>query len=158
MLLLAIRKATFGSEISVDATCSRCPESQTFVIDLNTDVKINVLEDPREDRGFIFKSKVGMIKVSLPTGDVQIKLINDSTKNSAELDTMLLTSCISEINEMPVINPSQIRNLGIKDRRDILAEISKRNPGPLLSEIKKACNSCGLEVELPLTLADLFRS
>jgi hypothetical protein len=59
---------------------------------------------------------------------------------------------------MPVVGQSQVRNLGIKDRRDILEEIAKRNPGPQLSEIKKACDTCGLEVELPLTLADLFRS
>lgn len=157
-LLLAIRKATFGSEIVMEATCSRCPELQSFTIDLNKDLEIKVLEDRIEDRTFTVKIKAGIAKVTLPNGDTQEKLINASNKNSAELDTLLLTSCVSEINDTPVLTPNTIKNLGIKDRRDILEEIANRNPGPLLSEIKKACGNCGQEVELPLTLADLFRS
>ena len=157
-LLLAIRKATFGSEIVMEATCSRCPELQSFTIDLNKDLEIKVLEDRIEDRTFTVKIKSGIAKVTLPNGDTQEKLINASNKNSAELDTLLLTSCVSEINDTPVLTPNTIKNLGIKDRRDILEEIANRNPGPLLSEIKKACGNCGQEVDLPLTLADLFRS
>jgi hypothetical protein len=158
MLLLAIRKATFGDELVVETVCSKCPELQTFTIDLNKDVTIKKLNDPVKDRYFTLKLKCGEVKVSLPTGDVQAKIINSSTKNSAELDTILLTSCITEIAGQPVINDDRIKNLGIKDRRAILEEIAKRNPGPQLSEIKKACASCGQEVELPVTLAELFRS
>ena len=62
-----------------------------------------------------------------------------------------------ELNDVPIMNPNTIRNFGIKDRRNILDEIAKRNPGPQLSEIKKIA-SCGEEVYLPLTLAELFRS
>lgn len=96
--------------------------------------------------------------MALPTGDTQNKLVNASNKNTAELDTLLLSNCVIEINDVPVLGQAQIRNLGIKDRRSILEEIANRNPGPLLSEVKKACKTCGQEVELPLTLADLFRS
>jgi hypothetical protein len=158
MLLLAIRKATFGSEIVVEAVCDKCPEVQTFTIDLNTDVEIKELEDPINDRRFTMNLKAGVAKVSLPTGDVQAKIINAPNKNSAELDTLLLASCVSEIGDQPVLGDVRIKNLGIKDRRDILEEIAKRNPGPQLSEIKKACGKCGQEVQLPLTLAELFRS
>jgi dsDNA-binding SOS-regulon protein len=157
-LLLAIRRVTFGNEVELEAVCSRCPELQTFVVDLEKDVEVKSLDDRINDRRFTLDLKVGKVKVALPTGDTQNKLVNASNKNTAELDTLLLSNCVLEINDVPVLGQAQIRNLGIKDRRTILEEIAKRNPGPLLSEVKKACKTCGQEVELPLTLADLFRS
>ncbi len=157
-LLLAIRRVTFGNEVELETVCDRCPELQTFVIDLTKDVKVKTLDDRINDRRFVLDLKVGKVKVALPTGDTQLKLVNASNKNTAELDTLLLSSCVLEINDVPVLGQAQIRNLGIKDRRTILEEIAKRNPGPLLSEVKKACSACGQEVELPLTLAELFRS
>lgn len=157
MLLLAIRKATFGTEVEVQAVCDKCPDLQTFKIDLDKDVEVKTLDDPINDRRFTMKLKAGMAKVNLPSGDVQTKIINATDKNSAELDTLLLTSCVAEINDQPVLSSARIQSLGITDRRDLLEEIAKRNPGPLLSEIKKACGICGQEVNLPLTLAELFR-
>jgi hypothetical protein len=156
-LLLAIRKATFGAEVEVSTVCDKCPELQSFKIDLDTDVETKELEDPINDRSFTVDLKAGLAKVKLPTGDVQTKLINATDKNSAELDTLLLTSCVTEIADQPVLSSIRIRNLGINDRRTLLEEIAKRNPGPQLSEIKKACKNCGQEVSLPLTLAELFR-
>jgi len=156
-LLLAIRKATFGSEVEVSTVCDKCPELQTFKIDLDKDVEVKKLEDPIRDRRFTVELKAGLAKVNLPTGDVQTQIINATDKNSAELDTMLLAACVTEIGDQPVLNANRIRTLGITDRRLLLDEIAKRNPGPQLSEIKKACGTCGQEVYLPLTLAELFR-
>lgn len=158
-LLLGIRCATFGTEIELtDVVCSRCPELQTMTIDLKKDVKIQVLEDKYNDRTFVLNLKVGAVKVTLPTGHTQNKLVNAPNKNNAELDTLLLSNCVLEINGASILGQAPIRNLGIQDRRTILEEIAKRNPGPLLNEVKKACNTCGQEVDLPLTLADLFRT
>jgi len=156
-LLLAIRKATFGSEVEVSTVCDKCPELQTFKIDLDKDVEVKRLEDPIRDRRFTVELKAGLAKVNLPTGDVQTQIINATDKNSAELDTMLLVACVTEIGDQPVLSPNRIRSLGITDRRLLLDEIASRNPGPQLSEIKKACGTCGQEVYLPLTLAELFR-
>jgi len=156
-LLLAIRKATFGSEVEVSTVCDKCPELQTFKIDLDKDVEVKKLDDPIRDRRFTVELKAGPAKVNLPTGDVQTQIINATDKNSAELDTMLLAACVTEIGDQPVLNANGIRTLGITDRRLLLDEIAKRNPGPQLSEIKKACGTCGQEVYLPLTLAELFR-
>jgi hypothetical protein len=156
-LLLAIRNATFGSEVEVSTVCDKCPELQTFKIDLDKDVEVKKLDDPIRDRRFTVELKAGLAKVNLPTGDVQTQIINATDKNSAELDTMLLAACVTEIGDQPVLNANRIRTLGITDRRLLLDEIAKRNPGPQLSEIKKACGTCGQEVYLPLTLAELFR-
>lgn len=156
-LLLAIRKATFGAEVEVSTVCDKCPELQVFKIDLDNDVETKTLDDPINDRRFTVELKAGLAKVNLPTGDVQTKIINATDKNAAELDTLLLASCVVEIADQPVLNSNRIRNLGISDRRTLLEEIAKRNPGPQLSEIKKDCKTCGQEVSLPLTLAELFR-
>jgi hypothetical protein len=156
-LLLAIRKATFGAEVELSTVCDKCPELQVFKVDLDTDVETKELDDPINDRRFTVDLKAGLAKVNLPSGDVQTKIINATDKNSAELDTLLLTSCVVEIGDQPVLDASRIRSLGITDRRTLLEEIAKRNPGPQLSEIKKACKNCGQEVSLPLTLAELFR-
>jgi hypothetical protein len=156
MLLLAIRKVTFGEETQVGpGLCPSCSEEQTFTINLNEDVEIRELDEG--DRHFTLKCKVGDVEVSLPNGSVQKALVNASNKNAAELDTIILNGCVTAINGMPVLNTKVVKDLGIKDRRDILKAISDRNPGPQLGAIKKTCSACGSEVPLPLTLAELFQ-
>lgn len=155
MILLAIRKATFGSDVTVMPTCFNCGEEQEITIDLDKDVEVKKLNE--SDREFSLDCKIGKVVVNLPTGTTQKALVNATNKNSAELDTILLKGCIASINGMPVMSLDQVRNLSIKDRREILKAITDRNPGPQLSEITKKCKSCEQEVSLPLTLADLFR-
>lgn len=154
-ILLAIRIATFGPEVKVGPVCPKCGEDQTFEIDLKKDVEIKTLKG--EERSFTVDCKVGKVTINLPTGGAQKALVNATNKNAAELDTILLKSCVDSINGNPVVNIQQIRDLGLKDRREIIKAITDRNPGPQLSEIKKTCKACDSEVSLPLTLADLFR-
>jgi hypothetical protein len=156
MLLLAIRRVTFGDEVIFEGPlCSKCPDqTQTLTVGLNTDVKLKKLES---DKTFNITCKVGTVEVSLPTGHTQKSLVNSNNKTAAELDTIVLKSCVKSINGIPLIDGDEVRNLGIKDRRDILKAISDRNPGPQLDEITKPCQFCGSEVPLPLTLASLFQ-
>lgn len=155
MILLAIRNITFGAEVKLGpGPCPSCGEKQTFEVDLSKDVPIKKLEGDPE---FIVKCKAGDVLVSLPTGSTQKALVASNDKTAAELDTILLKNCIKSINGVLVLSPETVRNLGIKDRKAILEEITNRNPGPQLSEVTKPCQSCGTEVPLPLTLAELFR-
>ena len=155
MLLLAIRKVTFGNEIKLGpGLCPHCEEEQIFTIDLTKDVAIKKLEGDAE---FTVKCKAGDVLVTLPKGSTQKAIVEATNRTSAELDTIMLKSCVLSINSQTVINPDVVRNLGMLDRRTILKEISDRNPGPQLGALKKECQSCGQEVPLPLSLADLFR-
>lgn len=159
LLLMNIRKVTFGNTIDMIGPCPGCGESdQKFTIDLDTDVPMNKLNDPVEDRTFTLSCKLGEVTIALPTGKTQKKLIQNSDKTSAELDTLLLVDCVQAINGMTVYDKKQILNMGLADRRKILQEIGLRNPGPDLSEIKKNCPACSQEVTIPLSLAELFRS
>lgn len=154
-LLLAIRKVTFGTEVKLGPTCPECGEDQVFVVDLDKDVPMKKLNE--EDRFFTVKCKVGTVKLTLPTGAAQRDLISATNKNVAELDSILLKHCIISINDSVTVSMQQIRELSLKDRRELLNAISERNPGPKLTEIKKTCSACGQEVPLPLSLAELFR-
>jgi hypothetical protein len=158
LLLLEIRKATFGDEVDIYGPCPNCGElDQKFLINLSRDVTVKHLEDPVGDRQFEVSCKVGTVVATLPTGKVQKKLVQSTDKTSAELDTILLKDCIASINGLPVYDTKQILNLGMVDRRKLLTEIAERNPGPELSEVKNTCPSCSQEVTIPLSLADLFR-
>jgi len=153
MILLKIRMMTFGSDVSFTSKCPSCGESQSWEIDLVDDVPIRKLKGSAQ---FTLQCKAGTVEVSLPTGATQKEIIYSTNKTSAEIDTIILRSCVKSINGMPVLGLETVRALGLKDRRIILQEISNRNPGPQLGDIKKACNACGTEVPLPLTLAELF--
>lgn len=156
LLLLAIRKVTFGTEVEMFGPCLSCGTTQDFVIDLDKDIPIKNLADPISDRRFSVKCKVGNVHVSLPSGVVQKKLLLNADKTGAELDTLLLIECVESINDVPILNPRQLLEMGMADRRKILKEISDRSPGPQFFDIKKQCPSCESEVTLPLSLADLF--
>jgi hypothetical protein len=155
MLLLGIRCATFGNEIKLGpGLCPHCDETQTFNVDLSKDIEIKRLDGDSE---FTVDCKVGQVLVTLPKGSTQKAIVESTNRTSAELDTIMLKNCVLQINGKDVFNAEVVRNLGMLDRRTILKEIADRNPGPQLGALKKECQSCGQEVPLPLSLADLFR-
>jgi hypothetical protein len=155
LLLLAIRKLTFGNELTVRGPlCGSCPDEITLIVDLEKDVAYKKLEGDPE---FTVDCKIGPVRVKLPTGITQKALVASTNKTAPELDTVVLKDCVLEIAGNPVIGPTAVLNLSVMDRRTILNAISDRNPGPQLSETKKSCPNCGQEVSLPLTLADLFQ-
>lgn len=157
-LLLGIRRATFGDTAEYDFKCPHCKTELEVAVDLVKDVPVKSLEDPISDRLFTYTSKKhGVIEISLPTGAVQKRIIENFEKTSAELNTILLAGCIKSINGEPAIGATSALNLGMIDRENIINEILKRNPGPRLGEVTATCEACGEVIPMPLSLADLFR-
>lgn len=156
MLLLAIRRVTFGDEITYTGPCDMCGESSEFVIDLGRDVPVRRLED-QSDRTFSISCRAGDVVVSLPTGYTQRELMQASDKTMAEINTMLLAGCVASINGMPSMGTSTVKRMGISDRERITREIGDRVPGPRLNEVKKECAKCGGEATVQLSLASLFQ-
>jgi hypothetical protein len=155
LLLLEIRKLTFGSEVAIEGQiCSKCEDTKSITIDLDKDVPMKKLEN---DPVFTVKCKIGDVKVKLPNGVVQKQLVTATNKTAPELDSIVLKSCVLEINGNPILDSNTVLKMSVSDRRAILNAISERNPGPQLQQIKKECPTCGQEVSLPLTLADLFQ-
>lgn len=157
-LLIGIRRVTFGDTIDFEFPCPHCKTELDIVVDLLEDIPVKTMDDPINDRTFDYVSKKhGVIVVSLPTGAVQKKLVENSDKTSSELNTILLGGCIKSVNGEPAIGATTALTLGMADREALLGEILTRNPGPRLGEVKTTCEACGEDIPLPLSLADLFR-
>jgi hypothetical protein len=156
-ILLGIRKVTFGNVIPLQIKCQSCSEEQLAEIDLNEDVPVKSLKDPIADRVWEYQSKHGVLKLSLPNGVTQKKLMDNLDKTTSEINTILLAGCILAIDNAPSIGSQTALLLGMADRTNIIDEILSRNPGPRLGEVKKVCKACGVDVPLPLGLLDLFR-
>lgn len=156
-ILIAIRRATFGDTLELNITCPDCKTAQSCEVHLIFDVPTKKLENTLEERTFIVKTKKGDAGVALPTGVVQRRLVDNMDKTPAEVNTVLLAGCILSLDGRPSSGASTALSLGMADREKILNQIIERNPGPRLGEVKKTCQACGEDINLPLSLTDLFR-
>lgn len=156
-ILIGVRKATFGKNIEFSGSCPTCSAEQSIILDLDNDIPVKTLEDPVEDRLWEYQSKLGTVIVGLPTGLTQRRLLENSDKTAAELNTILLSGCIASIGGSPSMGATSVLKLSWKDREILVQQILERNPGPRLGEVKKACEACGEDIPMPLTLAALFR-
>jgi len=155
-LMLAIYRATFGNKANLQGICNKCAELKTIEIDIDKDIKVRPMLNPKERR-FNVDCKVGKCTVVLPTGHTQKDLVSNVDKSVAELTTILLENCVLTIDDTDVIGKAQVQNLGITDRRKIAEQINKRNFGPLFEDVIGSCPDCESEVSVPANLGTLFR-
>ena len=157
-ILIGIRRVTFGDVVDFGFPCPQCQTDLVVHLDLNKDVPYRTLQNPIEDRRFNYTSTSGVeIVVELPTGSTQKRLLENTDKTVAELNTILLTGCVQTINGIPSMGASSVLKLGMRDRDQIVTKILEKNSGPRLGEVKTACEACGEVVPMPLSLSDLFR-
>lgn len=156
-ILLGIRRVTFGQTSTLRVKCFSCQDEHETTIDLVEDVPVVKLKDPVGDRVWVMDTKQGQVTVALPNGITQKRLMENYDKTSAEINTLLLSGCIVSINGEQSVGAGTALSLGMADRTRVIDEIIKRNPGPRLGEVKKACKACGEDISLPLSLLDLFR-
>lgn len=164
-LLLGIRCMTYDDTVDVvDWKCPECGEPVNITLSLHDDVKVRKLADPQKETYFDVPLRHGgHATVRLPNGEDQAAVAEKAAdRNLAERNTILLQRCVHEVDQgngnkiMIAGFPSYVLQMGIKDRRAIIAAIVDRQPGPLYNEIKFNHLSCGNEVTLGLNLADLF--
>jgi hypothetical protein len=157
MLLLSILKVTFGANPPVGAYCGKCQDVKTVEVDIDTDIKVQKLADPINDRVFTVQGKNVEFTVQLPTGITQKELILNADKTAAELNTILLENTVMKIGNSPVIGKAQVQNLSLTDRRKIVDAINERIPGPKFDSLTVTCPDCESEVSVPISLGALFR-
>lgn len=155
MLMLAIRKATYGNNVDYSTRCPECQEVLDIVLDVDDDIPIRKLENPEQRRFEVPLRKGGAATVRLPVGEDQNAVLT-SNKNVAETNTLLLSRCLIAVNGVPVTGGSA-RSLGMADRKAILDFFIDQQPGPRFEEVKAACPMCEKDVPLMLDWADLFR-
>lgn len=156
-ILIGIRIATFGNLIPLNVMCGSCNHEQLTEVDLNEDVPVVTLKNSIADRVWEKKTKQGTLKLSLPNGVTQKKLLENIDKTISEINTILLSGCILSVDNAPALGTQTALSLGLAERNQIVEEILTKNPGPRLGEVKKVCKACGEDIPLPLGLLDLFR-
>lgn len=156
-ILLAVRQVTFGKDVELTTYCSSCSSEQTLLVDLSKDINIVSLNNPVEDRVLSVQLKVGEALVALPNLITNKRLIDSAEKSFAEAVTDLLTGCLLSINDVPSMGRTTALQLGISDREKLTDALYENAPGPRLAEVSKACEACGNDIPLSLSLASLFR-
>lgn len=154
LLMLAIRKLTFGNSAETEVVCQTCKTRVPVTIDLTEDVPVRQFPGEWE---WEVSTNLGWVKVTVPTGFVQKRLMDAIDLTSAELSTILLSGCILAVDGRPVVPSRVALELGIRDRENLLKQIIDNTPGPRLLEVTTACEACGEKISLPLSLASLFR-
>jgi hypothetical protein len=164
MLLLEIRRATYGEEITWERfSCPHCGEEFTLDITLD-EIPVRRLEDPSARVYEVPLRKGGKARVRLPRVSDQDALLAIAERTTAsEQNTLLLSRCVISIidtdgteNAMAG-NIDLARSLGIVDRKAILDSFDNRQPGPQYNDIKFTHDSCGKEVPLFVSAGDLFQ-
>ena len=160
LLLLAIRKATYGIELELLTRCPHCDvKDEDYVLDLD-DIPVKAAGSRDEVLyGFEVNLPSGMTAlVGLPTAGDQDAIMSAGDKTEGELNTLMLSRAIRQLDGQPLYSPGQVKAMTIRDRRAILKEFNKRTPGPQIGEVKRTCGACEKEFDLNLGLLDLFRA
>lgn len=159
MLLIGIRRATYGDDLELITHCPHCKTTdEDFVYSL-ADVPTRGL-DRVEDAiyGFTLDLPSGKTaQVTLPRAADQDALLTATDKNAGELNTLMLSRCVQRIDDQPVMGEGQVKSLSIRDRDFIMKAINDRTPGPRLGEAKRTCGACEKEFDLEIGLLDIFR-
>jgi hypothetical protein len=155
-LLIAIRQATYGTNLEMSVDCPACVEKLDLQYDISKDIPIKPMEDPF-NRSFIYTTKDGRdIIANLAVGTDQEFILNASNKSVPELNTLLLSRCLFDKAGVP-LGIEGVRALGISDRRELLKQITDRQPGPNYHSLDVDCPVCAKNFPISLTLYDLFR-
>ena len=161
MLMLGIRRATFGNEFEVyEIECPHCNELNDLELDLSN-IPVKRLEDP-DTREFVIDLRRGRkAKIQFPTGAVQ----NEIFKNNLtipEMNSLTLAECVisfidADGTEKMSNGLADVKKLGLADRKTLQDYIFNNQPGPRYDQITAACSSCEGEISVPLTVGILFR-
>lgn len=153
-VFIAIRRATFGDEFQGEDQCQQCGAAVRHTFDLGA------LEYRRIDREGMSRKWTGRHGTSyqfVPLfGAVQRKILS-SNKSAAALNTIILRECVETKNDRPVIADSDVIDIPLADRRSLIKQITDDSAGPVLEGVKVACPECGVEREVRLDIAALFR-
>lgn len=156
MLMLAIRRATYGDKLEMKVTCPACSNDFEVEVDLEKDINVRRMEKS-EERSFEMTLRHGQkVVVFLAVGSDQEALMTATNKTLPELNSIVLARCVMGQDDRP-LGLDGVRALGALDRRNIIEEMTTRQPGPQYTSIDLDCPICERKFPLGLTVADLFR-
>lgn len=171
-LLLAIRKLSLGNIMTITAQCPRCGEKSEIDVDLEEDVETkywspddNELHRSKMGVGYVdfelpdgvsdgeIVHKKGYLK--LPTGQLEEQLAPMLNQNPGKANTALITACIEQLGDIPMVDTKLVRSMTRRDREYITHLIKDANVGPQF-RIGVSCPYCGNDFKVMLELPNFF--
>jgi len=157
LLFLRILQITFGDERVVDTICPACEKRIEVVYHVSKDIPVRQLEDPTKALYEFVLRDGRRIEYRLVTGEDQTEATKRRAALLPEQHTITLSRIITSLNGRPLLDPLNFaRTLGAGDRRNLLAEIARLQPGPYFEEVKLPCAECGVESGFAPSWADLL--
>jgi hypothetical protein len=157
-LLLAIRRATYGDDLEMSLRCPQCRETHEISVDLRVEIPIREQDGLNHELALKSGTKVAF---HWPTGEDQKKVAEFVNKkrnaNAGEINTQMLAQVLETIDSSPSFGETTARQMGLKDRNELVEYIAENNPGPIYDDIRFECPGCGLEDKVEVTFEDLFR-
>lgn len=160
-LLMGVRRATFGDDFEVfGVACPVCGEANDLTLDLK-DIPVKELEDPSVREFFVELRRGRKAKIQFPTGAVQNEIFKKQL-SVPEMNSITLAACVlSFVDAKGVEKPSNglsdVKKLGLADRKTLQDYIYENQPGPRYDQVVAKCHACEGEVPVPLNVGILFR-
>jgi hypothetical protein len=155
-LLLAIRIATFGPELTIPVAY---PDGSVHEVTVDlSEVESATLDD------------LGPYEVSLPSGrfatvelvtgveEVKAEALLAKGGTQAEVNSYVLGQCVTELGDEVWLGEKSARDLSLRDRRFLIDYLSKGQPGPRLGQFTIRPEGYDVDVPAPISLTDLFRA
>lgn len=161
MLILGIRRATFGNDFELfDVQCPNCGESNDLKLNLE-DIPVKELEDPEQREYFVDLRKGRKARVTFPNGAVQNEIFKKPI-SIPEMNSITLAACVISFVEADGTEHmsnglADVKKLGLADRKTLQDFIYESQPGPRYDQVTAQCHSCEGEVPVPLNVGILFR-
>lgn len=160
LLVLAVRKATFGDTLTFEQLpCAHCGRLTDLNISLS-EMPVRHLEDAAQIEFAVPLRKGRTAWVRLPVGSDQAHLNALRNPTTAQEYTEILNRCVLRVvhaDGRTETNPGFGSRLILPDRNKLVAFFSSMQPGPQYSEFTWVHETCGEEVPLPVNLPVLFR-
>jgi hypothetical protein len=147
-IMFKLREITYGNDLELPLQCPHCSDKFVHVVELNTDVEINLPQGDPDRIPFELpkgvKDKDGALVTAgfmkLPTGFDQEQMDNLLRKNPGQANTTLLTRAVKELGDIE-LSSLIIRNLNKRDRDYLVQQLAENMFGPkMVLEIN--CPSC----------------
>ncbi|MFI6512977.1 hypothetical protein ACIBCT_35710 [Streptosporangium sp. NPDC050855] len=168
MLLLGIRRATYGESIDYELTCGGCGQKLGATVGLD-EIPITKSPVPGATEFEVTLKRGVVARVRLTRGVDQNAVVHAARAGNltiAEADTLLLARTVISLRgpsgaTRPVAGQMDaevaMRDLGLADRATLLEELRKRRVGPDEDGVPITCASCAHEQKVQVTLSALFR-
>jgi len=159
LLFLNVLRITYGDRRTVAVRCPQedCGATNDVTFSLSEDIPIRQLEDPTRITYEFTMRDGSTLEYRLVTGMDQVESTRRPSATIPEQNTIIFSRVIVNVNGKPLVDPLHYaRNLGALDRRNLLREVTQRQPGPYFEEVKLPCATCGFQSSFMPQWADLL--